>query len=128
MLFSALYALWTATYVAFNGDVMCNLAEQFLALAEKQGETAPLLIAHRIMGISLTCTGSIGQGKAHFDCAITLYDRCEHRRLATRFSVDARVSILSYRSWALWLLGYPDSAVADMDQALSDAREMGQAA
>ena len=41
---------------------------------------------------------------------------------------DARVAILSYRSWALWLLGYPEAALADADHALKDAREIGQAA
>jgi predicted ATPase len=29
---------------------------------------------------------------------------------------------------ALWLLGYPEAALADLDQALTDAREIGQAA
>jgi tetratricopeptide (TPR) repeat protein len=43
------------------------------------------------------------------------------------FGVDARVAILPYRSWAAWLLGYPDAAFADADQALTDAREIGQA-
>jgi predicted ATPase len=35
---------------------------------------------------------------------------------------------LSYRSQALWLLGYPEAALADTKDALSDAREIGQAA
>jgi predicted ATPase len=35
---------------------------------------------------------------------------------------------LSYRSWALWLLGYPEVALADVDHALRDAREIGKAA
>jgi predicted ATPase len=38
------------------------------------------------------------------------------------------VTALSYRSWALWSLGYPEAARADTDHALKDAREMGQAA
>ena len=38
------------------------------------------------------------------------------------------MSILSYRSLALWLLGYPEAALADADDALKDAREIGQAA
>ena len=128
LLFSVLYGVWTANYVASNGDAVRELAAQFLALAEKQGATAPLLIAHRIMGISLACTGDIVKGRAHFDRAIALYDPAEHRPLATRFSVDSRVSILSYRSWALWFLGYPEAALANSDQAISDAREIGQAA
>ena len=128
LLFSALYGVWTANYVASNGDAVRELAAQFLALAEKQGATAPLLIAHRIMGISSACTGDIAKGRGHFDRAMALYDPAEHRPLATRFSVDSRVSVLSYRSWALWFLGYPEAALADSDQAISDAREIGQAA
>jgi predicted ATPase/class 3 adenylate cyclase len=128
LLFSALYGIWIANYVAFNGDAMRELAAQFLALAEKQGTTAPLLIAHRIMGISLAGTGDIAEGRAHFDQAIALYDPAEHRPLATRFSVDSGVSVLSYRSWAIWFLGYPEAALADSDQAIRDAREIGQAA
>jgi predicted ATPase len=38
------------------------------------------------------------------------------------------VVLLSYRSWALWLLGYPDAALTDGDDALKNARETGQAA
>ena len=128
LLFSALYGIWIANYVAFNGDAMRGLAAQFLARAERQGTRPPLLIAHRIMGISLAGTGDIAEGRAHFDRAIALYDPAEHRRLATRFSVDSGVSVLSYRSWALWFLGYPEAALADSDQAISDAREIGQAA
>ncbi len=127
LLFSVLYGFWVANYVAFNGDVMRGFAAQLLALAEKQGATVPLMIGHRIMGISLTCTGDIAQGRAHFDRAISLYDPAEHRPLATRFAVDSRVSVLSYQSWALWMLGYPEAALADADKALSDAREIGQA-
>jgi predicted ATPase len=38
------------------------------------------------------------------------------------------VALLSYRSWALCLLGYPEAALTDTDDALKNAREMGQAA
>jgi predicted ATPase len=127
LLFSVLYSFWVASYVAFNGDAMRTLAAQFLMLAEKQKAAVPLMIGHRIMGISLMCTGDIAEARAHYDRAITLYDPAERRPLAMRFGVDTRVAILSYRSWALWLLGYPEAALADLDQALKDAREIGQA-
>ena len=107
---------------------MRELAAQFLALAEKQGATVPLMIGHRLMGISLSGTGDIAEGRAHFDQAIALYDPAEHRPLATRFGQDIRVAILCYRSMALWMLGYPEAALADADHALKDAREIGQAA
>jgi hypothetical protein len=58
--------------------------------------------------------------------AVTLYAPVEHRPLAMRFGQDVRVAALW--SWALWFLGYPDAALADADQALHDAREIGHAA
>jgi predicted ATPase len=128
LLFSVLYAFWAANLVAFNGDVICDLAAQFLALAEKQRATAPLMIGHRLMGMSLLFTGDIAEGREHLDQAIALYDPAERRPLATRFGVDAGVAILSHRSFALWLLGYPEAALRDTDDALKNAREMGQAA
>ena len=44
-----------------------------------------------------------------------------------RFGEDAEVAISFFRSKALWLLGYPETALADIDQALKDAREIGHA-
>ena len=57
LLFSVLYAFWVANYVAFNGDVCRDLAAQFLALAEKQRATVPLMIGHRLMGHFLAVYG-----------------------------------------------------------------------
>jgi predicted ATPase len=128
LLFQVRYAFWVANYVAFNGNAICALAAQFLALAEKHRGTVPLMIGHRLRGMSLLCTGDPAEGRAHLDRAIALYDPIEHRRLATRFGQDARVSILSFRSSALWLLGYPEAAVANAERALQDAREIGHAA
>ncbi len=41
LLFSVLYGFWIANFIAFNGRQACELAAQFLALAEKQGATFP---------------------------------------------------------------------------------------
>ena len=128
LLFSVLYGFWASNYVGFNGAVMRDLAAQFLTLAENQGTTAPPLIANRIMGITLLCTGDIAEGRAYFDKAIALYDAAAHRPLATRFSIDTEVSVLSYRAFALWVLGNPEAALRDADDALKAAREIGQAA
>jgi class 3 adenylate cyclase/predicted ATPase len=127
LLFSVLYSFWTTSFVAFKGDALRELASQFLVLAEKQRATVPLMIGHRMMG-SVLHTGAFAEGRAHLDRAIALYDPAEHRPLATRFGQDIRVAALSYRSWALWMLGYPEAALADTSHALGDAREIGQAA
>jgi class 3 adenylate cyclase/predicted ATPase len=129
LLFSVLYGLWVANLVAFNGDVMRELAIQFSALAEKQSATGPLMIAHRQMGLSLLHTGDIADARAHLDRGIALYDPAEHRHFATRFfGQDAGAAILCWRSLALLLLGYPDAALTDSKEALKIGRDSGHSA
>jgi len=101
VLFSVLYAFWTANIVAFNGDVCRDLAAQFLALAETQRATGPLMIGHRVVGMSLMHTGDIAESRVHYDRAVALYDPAEHRPLATRFAVDPGAANLISRSFAL---------------------------
>jgi predicted ATPase len=127
MLFSVLYGFWLANLVAFNGDALRELAAEFLAIAKKQMATVPLMIGHRLVGTSSVLTGDVAEGRAYLDRAIALYVPREHRSLATRFSSDVRVNILSSRLVALWCLGYPDAARTDAVVALGDAREIGHA-
>jgi predicted ATPase len=127
LLFSVLYGLWTASITAFSGDVARELAAQFLTFAEKQEAVVPQMVGHRVMGVSLLFTGDPVQGLVHLDRAIALYDPEEHRLLATLLGQDLGVAALVQRSLALWILGYPDDALAELNRALSDAREIGQA-
>ena len=108
--------------------MMRELAAHFLALAEKQGSTVPLMVGHRNMGVSLLHTGDIEEALVHIDQAMALYDPVEHRQLATRFGQDVRVALSFYQSLARWPLGYPEVALADADRAIKDARDIGQAA
>ena len=86
------------------------------------------MMGHSILGLSLLLTGHLAQARAHYDHAMTLYDPQAHRPLAMRFGQDTGVAILSYRSLASWMLGYPDAALTDTSNMLKDAREIGQAA
>jgi hypothetical protein len=58
---------------------MRGFAAQFLALAEKQGATVPLMIGHRLMGTSFLVTGGIAEARAHLDQAMSPYDLAEQR-------------------------------------------------
>uniref|UniRef100_A0A973WR89 AAA family ATPase n=2 Tax=Bradyrhizobium quebecense TaxID=2748629 RepID=A0A973WR89_9BRAD len=128
LLFSVLYGAWVLNVAAFNGEAAGALATQFMALAEKQRITGPLMLAHRMVGMTAMSTGDQVAGRRHLDRALALYDPAEHRALATRFGTDARVAILEWRSRTLWLQGYPDAALKDVDESFRGAREIGQAA
>ena len=73
-------------------------------------------------------TGEFAESRAHLDRAFALYDPAEHSPLTARFGQDHGVTVLSFRSVALWSLGYPDAALRDADRALREARRFGQAA
>ena len=127
-LFSVLWGFWASNFVAFNGETLRRLSAQFLALAEKQSAIVPLMLGHRVVGISLLFTGDVAEGRLHLDRALSLYDPLKHRSLTTIFGQDAGVALLSYRSIAMWLLGYPDAAKTDAAQALNSARKIGHLA
>ena len=46
---------------------MRGLAVEFLALAEKQKATVPLMTGHRLMGVSLLNTGNFAEARTHLD-------------------------------------------------------------
>jgi len=127
LLFSVLFGIWLASYNADSRDDTRASAAQLLELAEKRATSAELMIGHRVMGITLLSAGEIMRGRAHLDRAFALYDPAKHRPLITRFSIESGVVIRAFRSRALWLLGYPDAALADAENALMAAREIGQA-
>jgi predicted ATPase len=127
LLFSVLYGLWAASFVSFDGERIRELAVQFFALAEKSGNTGPIIIGHRLLGLSLQHTGDLEEGRRHLDRGLALYNPTEHRPLGARFGQDPRPSALSFRALLLWMLGYPDAALTDIDDALEDAREVNQA-
>jgi class 3 adenylate cyclase/predicted ATPase len=128
LLFSVLYASVVVHQIAFNGDAFRESAAHLLAVAEKRKSAIPIMVGHRLTGNSLLLTGSIVEGRAHFDQAIARYNPLEHRGFVTRFGQDIHVSGLAFRSIALWMLGYPTAALTDVDNAIKDAREIGQAA
>ena len=128
MWFSALYGFSAVNFVAFSGDVMRKIAEQFSIRAEKQGATVPIMVGHRLMGHVLLLTGEIGPALTHYSQSLALYDPAEHRQFAMRFGSDISVAALGFRSLALWLLGSPEQALRDASRALKNAQEIGQAA
>jgi predicted ATPase len=128
LMYSVLYGFWVGNRMAFKGDVACELAEQFHVLAQKQNAAVPRMVGHMLRGITLVLLGDIANGRSHLYRVIALYDPTRHRPLAMRFGHDVRVTALCWRALALWILGYPGAATADIKHALSDAREVEHAA
>ncbi|MCC8977559.1 adenylate/guanylate cyclase domain-containing protein [Bradyrhizobium acaciae] len=128
LLFSVIYGFWVLNVAGFNGDAARELATQFWQLAARQASSGPILLARRMMGMTLMSVGSPVEAKEHLDSALEMYNAAEHGGLAAHFGTDARVAILEWRSRTLWLLGYPDAARGDALRSFACAREIDQAA
>jgi predicted ATPase len=76
---------------------------------------------------ALALTGDFVDGREHYDRALAIYDPAEHRSIATSSGRDVGVTLLSFRSACLWLLGYPAASRNDAERAVKNARETGQA-
>jgi predicted ATPase len=60
---------------------------------------------------------------------MAVYRPGEYRLSRFRFAqVETGVAALCYRSWVLWLLGYPDSALKDVQTLLQEARKLKEPA
>jgi predicted ATPase len=103
-------------------DVAHEVAQEMLDLAERQQDSANLVVAHRALGTNLFWLGQPARGRAHIDQALALFDPAEHAQLAERYTFHPRVVGLDFRALILLVLGYPDEARATSRVALDEAR------
>jgi class 3 adenylate cyclase/predicted ATPase len=127
LVFRALYMQWG--YASWRGEQQATqeVSEQFLELAERQGEPIPLLVAHGLLGRSLCYRGELVAGRTHIEKSLDLYNPLMHRNLAFQYGQDPHVAGLAGLAWTLWVLGYPEQAIQAGDEAVNNARAIGHA-
>jgi predicted ATPase len=97
------------------------LAEQLLQLGHHDPKASHLTEAHRMLGTTLLFQGAFAPALAHFDQCLTRYD-AQHAPFTLTLQ-DPGIGYLSYRARTLWCLGYPDQALACMQEALTRAQQ-----
>jgi tetratricopeptide (TPR) repeat protein/predicted Ser/Thr protein kinase len=124
-LFPALWGLWFYYLTASEVRTAQALGGQLLNLAERADEPALLLEAHHALGTTHVFMGDWGPGQAHLDQGIALYDPQQHRAHALLYGGhDPGVCCRCFSVWGLWMLGFPDQALARSQEALTLAREL----
>ncbi|RLC60629.1 MAG: hypothetical protein DRI80_10610 [Chloroflexota bacterium] len=101
-----------------------DLAEQLFDLARQMQDPAQLALAHAALGISLLYLGEFTRSRLHLEQALAGYDPQRHHSLVIPVGQDMKVTSLSYLSWILWFLGYPDQALRRAREAITLAREL----
>jgi tetratricopeptide (TPR) repeat protein len=90
-----------------------ELAEQAFTLTAPLQDPARLAEAHYSLGLTLYYLGEIPAARAHFEQRIALYEQRQR---------GSMVHCLSYVSYILWVLGYPDQALQRTHEALTVAQ------
>jgi class 3 adenylate cyclase/tetratricopeptide (TPR) repeat protein len=124
-LFPVLRGLWEFYQVGGELQSARVLANELLTLAQRRQDSALLLQAHDAQGQTLLPLGEFVPAREHLEQGLTLYNPEQHRANAFLYGgYDPGVSCWSWRTWALWFLGYPDQALQSIQKALSLAQEL----
>jgi predicted ATPase/transcriptional regulator with XRE-family HTH domain len=124
-LFHLLWGLWTFWLV--RGEIQSTareLAEQCLQMAQRLRDPTLLLGAYQALGTTSLMGGDLVPAQAHLEQMITLYDPQQSDALVSLYGQDLGVFCLRYIGWVKWLLGYPEQALAQSDQALTLAQRI----
>jgi predicted ATPase len=123
-LFSALSGLCIFHITRAELRTACELAEQFLSLAQQQPDPVPLLVAHQVLGTALFYQGEFAASHQHLAQGIALYNPQQHHALIVAYGHDVGVVCLSYAALALGCLGALDEALKRSHEALTLAQEV----
>jgi predicted ATPase len=124
-LFRVLWGFWLMYNARGDSQTMRALGEQLLSLAQRLEATDLLLEAHHALWTSLFSGGELTAARVHQEQGLRLYDPQRHRTHAALYSGHDPGVCCRYRAApALWLLGYPDQAVASSQAALALAQQL----
>jgi class 3 adenylate cyclase/predicted ATPase len=120
--FFALYGLYSMYHVRGLYRAARERAHQLMLWAKSAKDPTLLLLAHEAIGKTSLHTGELLLARKHQDLVLSDWDEKRDGALTFVIGVDARQGILSHAGWTMWLLGYPDRAVAAGDEAVASAR------
>lgn len=118
-IFPTLFGLWASYLVGGDLPAARELVDQLWQLAQGAKDTAMLLVAHRAMATTFYFQGDFVRAQEHAAQGIALYDPEQHASLALLYGEQPAVVCQCFGAATLWYLGYPDRALASIQDALA---------
>ena len=122
--FRAIWGLWVFHQVRGQLANSRDLAENLLALANREQSAALRIEAHRILGSTYFFLGRFDEARTQLLSAKSLDDPNQHRSLALRYAQDPGITAGSYLARTLWILGEVGQAETMAREAIDMAREL----
>ncbi len=98
-----------------------TLAERCLHLAQQSQYPGDLMLAHGLLGFTLSYMGDPARALEHLKRSLMQY---EQRPASPAAGTDLGVLCRCHVALTLWALGYPEQSLAEMDGALKLARDL----
>jgi predicted ATPase len=119
-----LYGLWRFYCVRPQLHTARELGDTLLRLAQRANDPALAVVAHYALGATWFCLGALPATRHHLEEAIARYTPEQRRTPVFRMGGDPGVACRNHAAQTLWLLGYPDQALARLHDALTLAHEL----
>jgi predicted ATPase len=119
-----LRGLYTHYHALAEHRAAYELAQQLLALAQEAQDPASLLMAHHALGQSQVELGEFVAGRDTLERGLAYHDPEQYRSLAYVYGEEHGVSSRLHLMWSLFVLGYPDQALARAREALALAEAL----
>jgi predicted ATPase len=100
------------------------LGAQCLSIAQRLDDAALLVEAHAALGTAAFYLGELSTAQAHFEQGLRAYDARQPQAHMVHYGQNTGGICLTYGALTRWLLGYPDQALALMQQGLALARAL----
>jgi predicted ATPase/class 3 adenylate cyclase len=124
-LFHILWGRWMIYNQRGDAQTMHTMGEQLLSLAKRLEDPDLLLEAHHALWTTVFSSGELLAARTHQDQGLQLYDQQRHRPHIWLYAGhDAGVCCRYRAAPLLWLLGYPDQALASSQAALDLAQQV----
>ncbi len=123
--FAVLYSICTSHMTAARYEAALTQARHIVEIAERQDDATHRLVGYRLLGVSLLFEGHLRGALESLERAEQYRDAVRQKPLSYRFGNDPGRAASSYKTWVLWLLGFPDRAENLAKQVLSELPEPG---
>ena len=125
--FRARWSLWRVYNVRAEFDSAVAVGDTLLAEAQADGDADHEVQAHHALWSSHVYRGDLEAGCRHMDRGLALYEVHRHGTQALTFGGhDARECALSSGSTSVFLIGYPERALARNAEGVAHALALGQ--
>jgi predicted ATPase len=119
-----LLGLWRFYLLRSQLHTAREFGETLLRLAQRAHDPVLAVLAHYALGSTWLWLGALPEARLHLEEGVVRYTPDQRRALVFRMGQDPGVVCRTLAAVTLWLLGYPEQALARLHNALALAHEL----